>query len=196
MRPRAHRGVIGLKNEREKCALQIVADGAIARGDVGEGRLIPLVILDTAKRPDLEEYIRLHQFVRSGDLTTQWGQLDEHKDAVVLILSLVNPAEMVAIIEFDLEKSHGILVEQALSTKALYIQAGRQGDRLKQDLSVPKVIVELPDTGFRVFWDQIQLRHVTAKMKRAGMGRADAKRAAKQFVEEIRRVAAYRLSGH
>jgi hypothetical protein len=56
-------GLIKLSHEREKEALRIVADGAIASRGVGEGRLIPLVILDTSSRPDVEEYIRPHQYV-------------------------------------------------------------------------------------------------------------------------------------
>src|ERR1700730_420478 len=72
---RFRRGFIELSHEREKDALRIVADGAIAHSGVGEGRLIPLVILDTSSRPDLEEYIRVHQYAGAGDVKCQWGQL-------------------------------------------------------------------------------------------------------------------------
>lgn len=51
------RGFIELSHEREKDALRIVADGAIAHPGVGEGRLIPLVILDISSRPDLVDQI-------------------------------------------------------------------------------------------------------------------------------------------
>ena len=53
-------GHIELRHEREKDALRIVAEGAIAHPGVAEGRLIPLVIVDSSSRPDLEEYIRIH----------------------------------------------------------------------------------------------------------------------------------------
>ena len=186
-------GFVELHHEREKDALCVVADGAIAHPGVGEGRLIPLVILDTNRRPDLEEYIRLHQFVSPGDVKCQWGQLIDHKNTVALILSFSRPAELVAIIEFALQRNHGMLVEQILATKALYVQAGRNGDRLKHDMNLPKVVLEVPDTGFRKFWDKIFLRHTTAGLRERGLNRADAKQAAKRAIEEMRKFSAVRM---
>jgi len=46
------KALIDLSHEREKDAVRIVADGAIAHPGIGDGRLIPLVILDTSVRPD------------------------------------------------------------------------------------------------------------------------------------------------
>jgi hypothetical protein len=190
------RGFIELSHEREKDALRIVADGAIAHPGVGEGRLIPLVILDTSSRPDLEEYIRVHQYVRAGDVKSQWGQLIGHNNTVALVLWFSRPAELVAILEFELQRNHGVLVEQVLGSKALYIQAGREGDRLKHDVSLPKVILEVPDTGFgKKFWDKIYFQYTTAKMRERGMNRADAKRAAKESIKELRKLGTVRMGG-
>jgi hypothetical protein len=189
-------GLIKVTQEREKDALRIVADGAIATVGVGEGRLIPLVILDTSSRLDFEEYIRVHQYVGAGDVKCQWGQLIGHDNTVALVLSFLRPAELVVIVEFDLQKHHGVLVEQVLGSKALYIQAGREGDRLKDDVNVPKVILEVPDTGFgRKFWDKIYSRYTAAKMREGGLSRADAKRAAKETIAELRKLGTVRMSG-
>ena len=186
-------GIIDLHHPREKNALKIVGDGAIAHPMIGEGRLIPVVILDTTDRPDLEEHIRLHQYISPGDVTVQWGQVIGHEDTISLILSLSRPSEMIAIIEFDLERNHGVLIEQVLASKALYIQHGREGDRLKYTMEVPKVILEVLDTGFRDTWDQIHTRYVTAKLKSEGLNRATAKREAKRLIEEIRSFSAMRV---
>lgn len=193
MLPRFRRGFIELHHEREKDALRIVADGAIAHAGVGEGRPIPLVILDTSGRPDVEEYIRVHQYVRAGDVTCQWGQIIGHDHTVALILSFVRPSELVAIVEFDLQRNHGVLVEQVLSAKALYIQAGREGDRLKYNVNLPKVIVEVPELDFRRYWDKIYQRHLTAKMRELGLSRTDSRRAAKQAIEEMGKVTAVHM---
>jgi hypothetical protein len=186
-------GHIELRHEREKDALHIVADGAIAHPGVGEGRLIPLVIVDSSSRPDLEEFIRVHQYVGAGDVTSQWGQIIGHDKSISLILSFLRPAELVAIIEFDLQRNHGILVEQTLATKALYIQSGREGDRLKHDVNLPKVILEVPEGGFAPIWEKIFRRYTTAQMRERGLNRADAKRVAKQAIEEMRKLAAIRM---
>lgn len=190
-------GLIELSHEREKDALRIVANGAIAHPGVGEGRLIPLVILETSGRPDLEEYIRVHQYVGAGDVKCQWGQLIGHNNTVALILSFSRPAVLVIIVEFDLQRNHGVLVEQVLGTKALYIQAGREGDRLKYDVNLPKVILEVPDTGFRrKFWDKIYSRYTTTKMRERGLNRTDAKQAAKESIAELRKLGTVRMGGH
>ena len=187
------KGFVKLFNEREKEALRIVADGAIAHPGIGEGRLIPLIILDTASRADVEEYIRVHQYVTTGDVTCQWGQVIGHDHTVALILSFSRPATLVVIVEFDLQRNHGFIVEQVLLTKALYIQAGREGDRLKNDLDIPKVILEVPETEFgRTFWGAFHLNYTTKKMRERGLNRADAKRAAKKVIEEMRRLSGIR----
>lgn len=188
--------LIELSHEREKDALRIVADGAIAHPGVAEGRLIPLVILDTSRRPDLEEYIRVHQYVGAGDVKCQWGQLIGHDDTVALVLSFLRPAELVGIVEFDLQRNQGVLVEQVLGTKALYIQAGREGDRLKHDVNLPKVILEVPDTGFgKTAWERIYFRYTTAKLRERGLNRVDAKRAAKEAIAELRKLGTLRMGG-
>jgi hypothetical protein len=190
-------GLIEVSQEREKDALRSVGDGAIATAGVGEGRLIPLVILDTSGRPDFEEYIRVHQYVGAGDVKCQWGKVIGHDNTVALALSFLRPAELVVIVEFDLQKHHGVLVEQVLGSKALYIQAGREGDRLKHDVTVPKVILEVPDTGFaRKFWDKIYSRYTTAKMRERGLNRADAQRAAKWAIVELRKLGTIRMGGY
>lgn len=191
---RFRNGFIKLSHEREKEALRIVADGAIAHPGIGEGKLIPLIILDTSSRADVEEYIRVHQYVAAGDVTCQWGQVIGHDNTVALILSVLRPATLVMIVEFDLQKHHGFLVEQVLSARALYIQAGREGDRLKNNLNLPKVILEVPDSEFgRKFWDAIHLEYTARKMRERGLSRADAKRAAKKVVEEMRELGGIRM---
>lgn len=188
------RDSIKLSHERERDALRIVADGAIASRGVGEGRLIPLVIVDTSNRPDFEEFIRIHQYIGAGDVTCQWGQLKGHRDTIALVLSFLRPASLVAIVEFELRRNHGALVEQVLGTRALYIQAGREGDRLKNDVNLPKVILEVPDTGFgRAVWQKIFLRYTTAQMRKGGLNRADAKQAAQKAIEELRTLGKIRM---
>jgi len=57
------------------------------------------------------------------------------------------PSELIVVIDFDIVKQ-GILVDQILTSKGLYIQAGRDGDRFKTKPDAKKIIIEIPDTGF------------------------------------------------
>ena len=44
----------------------IVAEGAISSTTLGDGRLIPVLILDTSNRPDIDEFVRVHQHLPAG----------------------------------------------------------------------------------------------------------------------------------
>lgn len=68
MKLRHGRPSIKIRKEHEKRAVTIVADAGIAVDGIGGGRLIPLLILDTTDRPDLEELIRVHQHLTPGDV--------------------------------------------------------------------------------------------------------------------------------
>ena len=182
MSKKSRQGITSVTIEKVSHFLQIV----------GDGRLIPLVILDTAERPDLDEYIRVHEFVADGDVSTQWCLIEGRENVVALALRFKRPIELVAILQFDLDKHQGILVEKILKTGALYVQTGRPGDRIKHDFNRPKIIVEVPDTGFTVRWAELFLGYAFRKMRTEGFDRAEAKRRASLFIDEIRKIAEVR----
>ena len=172
--------------------LRIVADAAIATRNCGEGRLIPLIILDTTERPDIEELIRIHQHITPGDVETQWGKLINSKGTVALILSFKRPSELVIIIEFDIVRQ-GILVDQILASKGLYIQSGREGDRFINNPEAIKILAEIPDTGFLKIWDQLFHDNIMKHMKNRGLSRKEAKNAANKFIKELREFGKLRM---
>lgn len=186
MRPRPHRVRISVKNEREKRPLRVIADAAVATVNVGDGRLIPLLIIDASERPDIQELVRVHAHVSPGDVECQWGQLEGSEGKVNLILSFKRPAEMIAILEFDITKEGGI-VDIIVHARGLYIQPGRDGDRLSTTPDAPKILVEVPDTGFSQIWDDMFHRFIMKDLRRNGLSRQQAKQAASRFIEEWRR---------
>jgi hypothetical protein len=162
-----------------------VADAGISTRGIGGGRLIPLVILDTSDRPDIEEFIRVHQTaVNLGDCTAQWGQIEGHEGTVALFLMFIRPSEVTIILEFNIAKE-GILVDQALFGKGLYIQAGREGDRLIKDPHRPKVLLHVGDTGFEKTWDALWPKHLEKHLRTKGLAKSDARRAARTAIEEM-----------
>jgi len=168
--------------------VRIVADGAIGSRGIFGGHIIPVLILDTSERPDIEEVIRVHSAtLEAGDMICQWGELNEHKGFIALIIRFVRPIETMLILEFDIAKQ-GIFIEQALTGRGLYLQAGREGDRYIHDIARPKVLMEIPDTGFRQTWDSLFHKYLTKEYRARGLGRAEAKRASKAAIVELRRL--------
>jgi hypothetical protein len=180
------RAELSFRNVYEARPVKIVADAAVSIRGLGGGRLIPLVILDTTDRPDVEEYIRVHQAAeKPGDVKTQWGAIEGHEGSVTLLLIFIRPAEVTLILEFDIVKQ-GILIEQALIGKGLYIQAGREGDRFIKNPDRPKVLIEIGDTGFRPIWDKLFHKQVEKYFRTEGLGRHEARRAAQAAIEKLR----------
>lgn len=170
----------------------IVGDAAIA-GPVAEGANIPLLILDTSERPDVEEIIRVQAHLPPGDVNSQWGGAKGDDDSVWLLLDFDRPVECRVALRFSIERQ-GILVDGVLQSRALYLQAGREGDRLKHDLDRPKMIVEVPDTGFMPKWNQLLLGRMTTVIReRSGTKAHEARDAATAMIAQMRELTTFRM---
>lgn len=176
----------------ESKVVKVIADPAIATRGTVNGKLIPLLILDTSERPDLVEVVRVHKSFAEGDVRVQWASLKGRLDQIVLVLRFLRPTERTAIIEFDIGKQ-GALVDQILTAGAVYLQPGQPGDRFISNPAAPKVIVEIPETGFREHWDAMYLKAIIKRFKRQGMGRADARKTAEHVINELRQVGRFRM---
>jgi hypothetical protein len=177
----------------ERKPARIISDAAVSTRGVFGGRLVPLLILDTSNRPDIEELIRVHQTsLQPGDVKTQWAELDGHEGFIALILKFVRPVEVNIIIEFNIP-TQGVIVEQVLLGRGLYIRSGRDGDRFFKNADHPKVLLEVPDTGFRDSWDSLFHKHMVKSFRAKGLSRSDAKRAARSVIEEWQKFASFRM---
>ncbi|MBW4705168.1 hypothetical protein [Micromonospora sp. RL09-050-HVF-A] len=170
----------------------VVADGSIA-GPIADGRMVPLVIIDTATRPDLDELVRLHDHLSPGDVTYRWGQVDRDDDQVALSLQFTRPIEVRATLLFSIEHE-GIIVDAALNSRALYLQPGRPGDRLKHDPRRPKILIETPDDDFRDRWEDVVIQRLTKVIRRQKrMPRAEARQLAADLLDQSRSLSRFRM---
>jgi hypothetical protein len=166
---------------------RIISDAAVATVGVGHGRLIPLVIIDSAERPDIEELIRVHEYLPPGDLKVQWGYLKNAHNSIALLLRFTRPVEALLVLNFDIVKQGGF-VDQILSSRALYLQPGHEGDRLSNTFDAKRILIEVPETGFSKSWDGVFFKHLAKDFRRKGLPKRQAKEAAKGFIEEWRKI--------
>ena len=170
----------------------VVGDAAIA-GETAEGRMVPLLILDTSERPDIDEIIRVHSYLSPGDVTSNWGSIDRNPDLVGLVLDFVRPMATRVAICFSIEKQ-AILVDAALRAKAMYIQSGRPGDRYIHDPDRPKLIIELPEGEFHSEWEAIFLNRMTNYFSRKlKLSKKRAYPVARDMLDELRKVTWFRM---
>lgn len=184
---------IDVKTSDQGKIVRVVADPVIATAGRVNGKLVPLLILDTTERPDLVELVRVHQNFVEGDVQVQWGALKGRLDHIALCLRFLRPTERVAIIEFEITKQ-GALVDQILTAGAVYLQPGKPGDKLRHDLNLPKVIVEVPDTGFRLHWEKIYLKSVVDNLRRLGLTRSEARKAASEVISRMREIGHFQMT--
>lgn len=186
MRRKLRKIEVKLHSERERKPVPIVADAAIATAALDHGKLIPLIILDTTDRPDIEEFVRIHSFLPPGDVTVGWVQYPHGKRYLSLLIEAQRPSEITFIIAFDLESAQWVIVDQIVTGRGLYVQPGRIGDRLATTLDHPRILIEVGDLGLDDTWEQLSHAAVVRRLRSDGLSKAQAKDAATKLIAEWR----------
>jgi hypothetical protein len=193
-----HKEAIPVRHPAEAEAVPVVADAGIATVGVGDGRMIPLLILDTSKRPDIEDMVKAHHAMDGqGDVKAQWGRPDTFFDRgmVSLILTFEKPSYCLIILRLDIGK-YGGLVDQIIRSQGVYIQPGRPGDRLSTTFDNPRVLAEVPSREFQPEWDRMLRKAMRKRFQREhGLGRSEAKLATERFISEWRDLSSKRIKG-
>jgi hypothetical protein len=182
-----------LGSEVEKEPVPIVSDAGMASRGVADGRMIPLLIIDTSKRLDIEDMIRAHKHFKSGDAETAWSlpyRFDKSK--IRLIIYIKKPSHCVIILEFDVVRQGGV-IDQIIQSQGVYLQAGRMGDRLKTTIDKERILVEVPTREFRKRWDQIYLKALKKDFRKRGLSKYKANQAAKELLKEWRNFGSLRM---
>ena len=182
-----------INHKIEKIPVPIVSDAAMASRDIADGKFIPLVIIDTTTRPDIEDLIKAHGSLGPGDANSSWGRISKNKNLLNLILEFKKPSKCVLILEFDIVRQ-GIIIDQIVTTKGLYIQYGREGDRFSSTVDHPRIFVEIPSPAFREGWNKIFHKALEKDGKKnKKMNRSEAKEYAKDVIKELRKFGTMRM---
>ena len=168
-------------------AIQIVRDGAIATPDIGDGRLIPVLILDCDSRRDLYDMVMAHQDTPPGDVTVTWGRKFFSKKSVYLFLEFKKPAITEAFIEFDIAK-HGGTADLIINARAFYFQPKDSGARVIEGLDKQKILIEVPYGAKLNDWDSILTDHLVKRFRKQGATKKEAIAAAKDHLEGLRKM--------
>jgi hypothetical protein len=192
---RWHRETIVFKQAIEKLPIPIVWDAAIANVSVADGKLLPLIIIDTSSRPDIEDMIAVHEKLGPGDVQVIWGRVSAKQKDITLWLLFKRPSECIVRLDFDIVKRGGI-VDHIIGSEALYLQCGKQGDRLAGTFERNKIIIEVPSKSFRVEWDKI-LHEALEKdaQKKVGASKSQSREYSQKVVQEWRKLTGTRMKG-
>lgn len=173
---------------REKLNLvPLVGDGVIGDPNWGDGRLIPVLILDCAVHPPLEDLILVHKDTPPGDVTTTWCWKLLSKKQVFLKFHFHQPVETSAVIAFDVSSQGGI-VDWIINVRGVYLQPLTSGARVLEGMGKPKILVEVPPSATFPGWKEIYLKNLEKSYRRRGLSRIHAESAAKDHVARLREI--------
>lgn len=172
--------------------VSIVGDGAIGNPDIGEGRLIPVLIVDCENHPALHDLILIHADTPPGDVVVRWGRRIFDKKRVYLTLDFARPVATSASFCFEVSKQGG-LVDWIINTRAVYLQPSASGAKVKEGLDQPKIVVEIPPETTLPGWEDIYRNSVIRTYRKNGCTRTEAKEAADQHLARLRELSAMRM---
>ncbi len=192
MKKKRHKAQLSIGSIKENTTVPIIADAAIATSGVGEGRLIPLVIIDTSKHRHVEDLVNAHDNLSPGDAETTWGWQAGSKDSILLIIDFKKPIETTINLKFNIIHQGG-LVDLIMSSKALYLQPGRQGDRLRNTMDNPRILIEIPDTGFKCVWVDKWKKTTFRQLRNHGLSRTEARKGSQELIDQLRETFSFRF---
>jgi hypothetical protein len=172
-------------NIPDSTIIQIVHEGAIAIHGIGEGRMIPVLVVDCSQKIELLDLIYAHKELPPGDVTVTWCMPKNDKNKVSLYLEFSKPSAVNALLQFDIEKQGGV-VDGILHANALYLQPTESGKRVIDGLENEKILAEIPDTGFFPMWEKLYTETLIKVFKRYGFSRSEAKIATEQHKKMLR----------
>lgn len=161
--------------------VDLVGDGAIANQKTADGRLIPVLILDTTVKKELEYLVKMHSETNLGDVTSIWAFKRFNHKFVTLVLYFTSPMELKVAISFNVIQ-HSNIIEGIMISRAVYIQPGSPGDKIQHAINAPKILVEIPARTTFDNWEDILKKAVTKKLKKEGVGRKSLKAAVNDYI--------------
>jgi hypothetical protein len=166
----------------KKIHLDIVSDASITSMHIANGKNIPLIIIDTTNHQDIEQAISFHKGVEYGSVTTRWGKSINDK-IITLTITLKSPVPIDFVVAFDIQKQGG-LIDLIINSQLLYIQPGRQKDRLSNTMNSQRIMIEVPSTHFSDEWKKIFTKVTIKYFRSKGLSKKAAKNAADNLYNE------------
>ncbi|WP_426785254.1 hypothetical protein ACP3TB_16995 [Rahnella variigena] len=159
----------------------MIADGAIAHNATADGRLIPVIILNTIGDDSLLDLIKLQKDSYSGDVTSIWALKRFSKKFATLVLIFHNPVELKLAISFEISK-HPQLIDGIIQSRAVYLQPGKPGDKLSHNINAPKILVEIPARTTFDEWDNLLMKTILKRLKQQGINKKELKKSALELI--------------
>lgn len=165
----------------ENNMVNVVNTALLLEKDHCDGIAIPVVILNTEETPIVNDIIEAHRSMQ-GEMRYQWGITSDYEYAILFVESLA-PIESKFSILFDLNKSL-MVIDRIIETQLLIIQGGKSGDTMATTMKNMRILIEVPEDGFKKEWIKIKEKVQKKQFKELGIKRKDLKTVIGEFNTE------------
>lgn len=164
--------------------LPVTEASGLAGVGIAGGHLIPVVMADLTEHADIQELLRVHAHVESGDCASSWVVTAGARQ-VILKLEFIRPVEVTFALAFDMSTSAPV-VDSIVTHNALYFVHGLKGDRYLTVDSRDKVLINVPEMGFELYWERLFLEQAVSDLRERGVPRKQARAMAPELIKQLR----------
>ncbi|MWW26644.1 hypothetical protein [Algibacter lectus] len=164
-------------------------NGLISSPTLGEGRMIPALVVSKENDKSLKELINIHLDTPPGDAVVQWGAPFIHyfrPKIWHLHIAFSQPMDYKFEIEFNLEKDYSLIDAIHLS-RALYLIYGEKGEKVSQKTD-EMILVEIPEMHSDVLWNKTLNNILNRKFKKIGIPKKEIKKEIKNHISNMRKL--------
>lgn len=174
----------------------IVEDGMSSTPLWGEGRLMPIVVLNEAQDKDgrLLELLAIHQDTNGGDVITSWGIQTKsilRRDKILLHIEFVKPVEYIFLIEFILNKDYG-LIDAIRQSNSLQIFSGKKGDKVSKKMKEGRsnfILLEVTnDESTKDWWEKLLRMTIAKRLRKLKVPKSKIKSEVQNQINHIREI--------
>ncbi|WP_316674830.1 hypothetical protein [uncultured Tolumonas sp.] len=173
--------------------LKVISDAGIANPHVGDGRLIPIAVLDCSSLPELSTFIELHKHTPPGDVVSTWAIPRITKQFMYLFLNFTKPSQIKTVIEFNTYTQFA-LIDGIIQSRALIIRSSVTGEKFSENIDAPSIMFEVPEETTPDYWEALYFKRVKNKLKNSGVPKAHLSELAEEHIKRMRELWARRLN--
>lgn len=180
---------IEVKNIESK-PVEVVNISLISSVGVADGKMLPVIFLECRNRPDIDELLRNHSQLGSGNgrIESCFGRKSRlNNDSILLFLRFKEPYECTIIVDFSLE-NHAAGVDLLVKNQGCYIQSNSKGNMLSQTMTEPRILIEIPCDQISDEWEEIYYKVTVNRFIRKGFKKKKGKELAKLMIAELRKI--------
>lgn len=167
---------------------EIVDEGGISSTLIGEGRMLPLLVIDIRANNEIDELVNLLKNTPPGDSTLLWCRQFTSllKNDLVLKIKFTKPMQLKFGIRFDVPDVYH-LVDGIIQCRGFYLET-KGKEHFLGNPTKGRILIEVPFMAFDKGWETLLYKTVVSNYRKKGESRTDAKIFAKKHIQSMREI--------